>query len=254
MNKRISETTDYSKFEMLPFNRPVTKTAALEKSMQKHGWIDAYPLHCVKNGNGTYKVKAGHHRLHVAKKLGIAVKFVVCDDNASIHALESGTVSWSISDFLVSYVREGRPPYMTVDQYHRRTGIPLAACISMLAGESAGSNNKNRSFKRGDYQLGDPWHAETVADIVLHLKKRCKLKWATHAFLVQAISRSVWVDEFDPERFKQKAARHRHMIEKQPNLEEYLDMIEAIYNRQSREKIPLVFLVKQKALQRQRRL
>src|SRR5690606_38818698 len=112
----------------------------------------------------------GHHRFTVARKLGIPVKYVVCDDAATIHELEKATTRWSIKDFLVSFVRCGDPAYITVYEYHKRTGIQISACISMLGGESAGSSNKNEDFKAGQFRLGDPTNANTVADLVLHCK------------------------------------------------------------------------------------
>ena len=170
--KEILETKDYGKFVLSEFNRDVKKTWNLEASMQKHGWIYAYPLHVIKRADGLFEIKAGHHRFYVAKKLNIPVKYVECRDKASILDLEKATVPWTLQDYINSYVRMGKRPYIEVLEYHKRTGINLSACISMLAGDSADSGNWNAVFKAGDYRLGDNLHARIVGDIVLH-SKRC---------------------------------------------------------------------------------
>lgn len=251
-NRRINETTDYGKFEMLPFNRTVEQTKELEKSMMERGFLDEFHINCVRNGKNKLKVREGHHRLYVAKKLNIPVKYMVVDDVISVYEIEKTSRQWSMNDYLVANVKEGRNPYIVVKKYRDRTGIPLSQCIAMLAGETAGSHNKNESFKKGTYSLGDPTHAETVADIVWHLKNACGVKWADNAYLVQAISRVARVSEFSAERFKQKANTHKHFIEKQPNLDAYLEMIETVYNRQSQDKVPLSFLAKQAASKRKK--
>ena len=161
----ILKTRDYNIFELHEFNRDVRKMANLEASMRRHGFISAYPLHVVRNGK-KLKVKAGHHRLTVAKKLGIPVKYVVCDDVASIHELEAATAHWSILDWLTSYCRAGLADYLEVQKYCTETGINISCAISMLGGNSAGSGNFNKAFKAGTFKIKTTEHANTVADIV----------------------------------------------------------------------------------------
>jgi len=250
MTSKIQEISDYEKFELLQFNRPVKRTQYLEKSMRKYGWLDAYPMHVVRNNNGKLKIKAGHHRFHVARKLNIPVKYIVDDSDISIRELEQSTSPWTLSDYLISNIREGRHPYAAVQQYHQRTGISLICCISMLGGESAGSQNKMDHFKAGTYQLGDMQNAAMVERIIKFLRDRCNIEWATNSLLVKALSRLCWVPEFDSKRFMQKAKDHRFLFEKRPSVEDYTNLIELIYNRNSQNKMPLTFLADETAKNR----
>lgn len=236
----VVETKNYSVFELLDFNRNVEKVRFLEESMRRHGWIDAYPMHCVKNGSNKLKIKAGNHRFYVARSLNIPVKYVLCNDNATIHELEKATVPWSISDYLVSFCRQGKASYLKVKEYHEETGIGLSACISMLGGQSAGSGNMGDAFKDGTYQIRDTNHAGMVADIVLHLKK-CGIKWATNNLLVRAISKIAWADGFDVATLKGKISMYPYLVEKRSSVEAYIEMLDMVYNRKSHNKIPLAF-------------
>ena len=137
----IPTTTNYEMFQLLDFNRDVSKTRKLEASMKRHGYINAYPLHVVKE-NGKLRIKGGHHRFFVASKLGLPVAYVVCEDNASIHELEAATTRWSLDDYLTSYVRMGDADYIAIQKYQQRTGIATGLCVSMLGGEMASSGNK----------------------------------------------------------------------------------------------------------------
>jgi hypothetical protein len=249
MKYEVKSTTNYDLFELAEINRDVDDNSKMERSMIAHGWIPAYPMHVMRGSNGKYQIKAGHHRLRAAKKLGIPVRYVVCNDSATIHDLEGSTEPWVIKHYMQSYVRKAIPQYVAVKEYVEETGISLWHAISLLAGESAGSHNKSNAFKRGTYKLGDQTHANQVKAIVLHMKK-CGIKFATNSLLVQALSKVLRVDTIDINRLKDKIGSHAARFEKQPNLQKYIEAIEAIYNRQSKTKVPLAFLANEKAKER----
>jgi hypothetical protein len=246
---KLYKTTDYTVFEMHEFNRDVNKTKDLERSMKAHGFIPAYPLHVVRNGGGQLKVKAGHHRLTVAQRLNIPVYYVVCDDAASIHELEKGTVGWSMSDYLTSYCRVGLPDYLEVRRYCAETGISITQAISMLGGQAAGSGNLNNLFKDGKFKIKSRTHADQVAEIVLHMKS-CGVSFCNYRSLVAAISKALYVPEVNAKQFMMKIKSHTYLITKQPNVQEYLKVLEELYNRQSKEKIPVAFLADEMAKSR----
>jgi len=252
MNKIIQSTTNYSRFEISDFNRDVTKISNLEVSMRRQGWIDAYPMHVMKNGSGTLKIKAGHHRFVVAKKLGIPVKFVVCDDTATIHELEKATNPWTPKDYLESFIRIGNVNYVAIKEYMEATGIPLGVSISLLSGESANSSNKVNAFKDGRYKLGDMVHANDVKDVVLHARE-CGIKFASNNAFVRAISKVLRVDELSIDRLKQKISVHRAKLENKATLSEHVSELEKIYNIGSAtgNRLPLAFMADQEAKNRQ---
>lgn len=250
MGKMVLESNNYAKFELLEFNRDVNKTRYLEMSMIKHGWIDAYPAHVVRNPKtGKLQIKAGHHRFFVAQKLRIAVKYVECRDEANIHELERATTPWTLKDYLISYVRLGKLDYVRVLRYHEETGINLGACISMLAGTSAGSSNWHKQFKDGTYRLGDPAHAKIVGEIVLYCKKS-GFPHACAQLFIEALSKIVWAEGFSPANLKKKMGRYVDHMKKQPSKRAYVEMLDAIYNRGSKTKIPLAFLAEEAARKR----
>jgi hypothetical protein len=246
---RILETNNYGKFVVSEFNRDVKKTWNLEASMQKYGWIDAYPLHVIRQEDGRLQIKDGHHRFYVAQKLSIPIKYVECKDEITMAEMVRATVSWSMKDFLVSFVRCGKAAYVVVSNYHKKTGIGLSACISMLAGDSAGSGNWNKQFKDGTYRLGDPAHADIVGNIVLHCKK-CGFPWWNNMHFVQAVSKIAWAEGFDPQVLKSKIAQFPEHMKKQAFKDDYIKMLDAIYNRQSRTKVPLAFNAEEAARKR----
>lgn len=242
---KLMKTSDYSKFELCQFNRDVRKVKYLRKSMQNHGWIPAYPLHVRRNSRGKLEIVGGHHRFTVAQELGIPVLYVVSDDDATVHELEKATVHWSAQDYLASFVRCGYEQYRALEEYHNRTGITLQACISLLGGEAALSQNKIHKFKDGSFEITDRDYAETVASIICYCRDLGID--ATRQIFVQAISRCVRAKEFNVETFKARAASNPSMLTPQRSLQEQMAVIEHVYNfkAQQHNRVPLAFLVDQ---------
>lgn len=245
---KILESTDYGKFVTSDFNRNVIKTKRLELSMKKHGWISAYPAH-VKKVNGKYAVKAGHHRVTVAQKLGIPIKFVVCEDEATIHELEQATIPWKPADYVVSHIRIGNPHYTELQGFCDRTGISQTLAASMLYGECAGSGNASKKLKEGSFIVKNRKHAEDVADIVAFMRKH-DIEFASIKNMVIALSQMLMVPEFDIKVFKKKVASHAHIMKKPRSLSDALEEIEEVYNRKAGLKTNVAFRAKELSRER----
>lgn len=242
----IRETSNYDQFELLDFNRDVTKTSALEKSMSNYGWLDPYPMHVVKNGSGKLKIKGGHHRFHVARKLGIPVKYVLTEDKGeSVHELERATRNWSLMDYVTSFARVGNEHYMKLLAFHESTGIPIMCCGSLVAGDTASSNNQNPKIKDGTYKIGDQTHAMDVAKVVLGCE-RLGVSFAKNTAFVSAVSAVCRVSEFSIQTYLNRVEKNLAMMINQPTRDDHIDQIEQIYNYGSKKtRIPISFLTKE---------
>lgn len=246
--KKIIETNNYGKFVVSPFNRDVKKTRWLEESMKEHGWLDAYPLHVKRLENGKFEIIAGHHRYAVAQKLGIPVKYVEGKQEVSIHELERATNPWKLRDWLDSHIRTGKEHYIALMEYHRKTGIGISQCISLLAGYSDGSR-LNNLFKDGTFEVGDMTHANIVGDIVVFCKAY-GIPFARSKMFVAAISKVAMADGFNAATLLKKISSHLELMKKQASMKDYIDLLDLVYNRASRTKVPLAFNAEEAARQR----
>lgn len=249
MSQKILETNNYSRFELSPFNRDIGKLDSLYLSMKMFGFLSGFPVIVKRLPNGKLMILFGHHRFMAAKNLGLSIKYVEERQKLDPYIVEQAGRIWEMKDWLTSRRSNDQGPYIEVQKYHLETGIPLHCCISMLAGDSAGSGNHSKLFKSGKYKLGDPKNANIVKDIVLHLKS-IGIAWATNRSFVDAISKVAWVDIFNPAVFKKKTSNHRQLLQKQASKQAYVEMIDTIYNFGSRQKIPLAFLADKKAKER----
>lgn len=248
MSRHILETYNYNKFVLAAFNRSVEKTKRLEASMRKDGFWDDEPI-LVKRANGKLEIVRGQHRFCVARSLGLSIKYLETTREVNIAAEENIRRPWSLKDYLFSYCQMRKEAYLKVKEYHEETGIPLTACISMLAGDSAGSHNQNTRFKDGTYTLGSLSHSRVVASIIKQAHISGFPDWNNNLF-VQALSKIVWAEGFASEVMKDKIKTFCHFMKKQPSKQDYIEMLDSIYNRQSHTKIPLAFLAEEAAKKR----
>jgi len=241
---KLQSTSDYSKFELCQFNRDVNKTKALKESMKLHGYIAAYPIHAVKSPTGKLQIKAGHHRFEVAQQLGISVFYVVSDDAATVHELEKATVRWSTTDYLESFIRCGNDEYKELNKYIQETKIPIGICISILAGESASSGNKLVNFKSGTFKVTEKGreHANDIREVVAACRQVAPQ--ACDATFVRALSRCLFIPEFDKKTFVVRVETNWHMLKPCKNVGMMTEMIENIYNHKANvnNRLPISFL------------
>jgi hypothetical protein len=246
---KILESNNFGRFILSLFNRNIKKTWDLEASMQKYGFRDATPIEVKRLENGYLEIQDGHHRFVVARKLGIPVKYIEVTDDMTMAEREQTTHKWGVVDFLDGRVRQGIQAYIAVKEYHLRTGIGIGACISMLAGDSAGSGNWSKKFKNGTYRLGDTTQAEIVGKLALHCKEKGFEYWK-HPLFIQALSKIVWAESFIPEVLMNKITTFSEYLKKQPLKNDYVNMLDSIYNRQSQDRVPLAFEAEQAARKR----
>jgi hypothetical protein len=249
----VLETNNHSKFVLSDFNRRISGTWHLEQSLLKHGWLDEYPMAVTRLPNGKLRIEDGHHRFYAARKHGIPVKYVEKkpNDKPQITQGERDKThrNWTLKNYMESFAQNDFPTYMAVSEFHKRTGIKLNACISMLSGVSAGSGSWRTQFTEGTYRLGDPAHANLVADLVAHCKTHGFLFWNDTPF-VCALSKIAWAEVFDPQVLKHKIAASPELLRKAGKREEYILMLEAIYNRYSKELVALAISAEDAARKR----
>ena len=250
MSPRLLSTKDYSKFELCQFNRSVSKKRYLLSSMRDHGFIPAYPIHCIKSDSNRLQIKGGHHRFECAQELGIAVFYVVSGDDATIHELEKSTNRWTVADYMESHIRCGVSGYSRVKEYQSQTGITLNMCISILGGESASSSNLSQKFKDGVFVIRGEQHAAGIKEVVLFCKDA---GIAVDQHFVHALSRCLRVNEFSVDVFKVRAANNVSMFYKCRTLCVQMQLFEDVYNFKATAKtrLPLCFLADQVMRDRQ---
>jgi hypothetical protein len=250
---KLQCTRNYALFEMHECNRPLHDDPTLLASMSKVGFMPSSPIQCVRNGHGTLKVLRGHHRLDIAKRLGLPVWYVVDDSKVDIFELEGVRQQWSAPDFAKARASDGNTNCQMVLDFQREHGLTLGVAASLLGGQSAGSGNMVRAIKDGTFRVAvDLSHANAVVALVAHCKE-CGLSFAAQAAFVAALSMCVRVPQFDAAKFRHCVKLNGNVMRKRSTKEEFLSEIDALYNYGAKSmRLALAFRAKEASLQRQR--
>lgn len=249
MKSKLECSKNYDAFEFHEFNRPEHEDKVLLESMRTHGFMPSSPIHCVQNGNGKMKVIRGHHRLTIAKLLSIPFYYIVDDSNTDIYSLEGGKQKWSLADFAESRARAGDEGYVKLLWFKEKHKLTWGSACSLVGGQSAGSNNKQRDVKMGKFEVGDLKHANQVV-YVLDACREAGIKFCSQSSFVAALSLSIRLSEFDADYFVHHIRLYAANLRKRGAVHEYLEEIEAFYNYGRKKKIPLAFMAKEAAKKR----
>ncbi len=250
---KLKVTKDYDLFETHEFNRPLHRNPQLLESMKKHGFMPSSPIQCVRSGNGKLKVIRGHHRLDIAKRLGLKVWYVVDDTNTDIFDLEGGYQQWNALDFCVARAKAGDAACEEILRFKEIHKLTIGSVTSLLGGESAGSFNKMAAMKKGKFKIKDTKHAYDVVEIT-DLCLKLGIPFATSAAFVAAVSLACRVHVFDREKFKKRLALDSARMRRRSTRNDYLEEIETLYNHGARDKrIQVKFLALESAKSRSKR-
>lgn len=244
---KLKMTYNYNLFTNDPTNRNVTKVGTLVQSMKEYGFLPAYPIHVVYR-NGQLFVKDGGHRLAAAKITKNPVYYVVLEDiDISIPQINSGQTPWSGADYVDSYIKRGLEEYIKLSEFCRRYRIPLTIAAPLLLGRQPNAAAYITDIRRGTFKVKNEQMANQIMLLVEAI--RPFFKQAASRFFIGAIYRCFMVKEFDHVRFCKKAKKHRHLFEHKATIDDYLAVIEQVYNEQARknDRIPLKFMANQAA-------
>ncbi len=225
---KLMRTTDYTLFVAHEYNRPLHVDKSLEESMKKHGFLPSSPIHCVHNKEGKLKVIRGHHRLDYAKRLGLPVYYVIDDTDVHIFELESGRQSWNTKDFCQAYAQAGNKDIQEVLDFANIHNISIPCAAALISGRTG---NSAKEIKQGTFCGRDMQHANKVVGITDSLQNMGYRFVISPSFLF-AISMVVRVPDFDSGAFIKKVRTFPGLFEKRADKQQYLELIETIYNHQ----------------------
>lgn len=227
----VRQTKNYDLFLDSDTNRDVKRIERLTISMQLHGWIDAYPLHCKLDKSGKLIIKAGHHRFAVARALGLPIKFVVSEDNFEVWEEAYTTNPWSLPDYLCAHSRSGKADYVALERYFKDSKIPLSQSAALLSGRLGTSSIGDIfEFRKGNFKITNPTHAERIKEFISYCDG-LGIPFSRNVRFINAVARILLVDGVDEDRLKSKIKSHITFIQKQPDVSGYIKMIDYVYNR-----------------------
>ncbi len=236
----IFETKDYSIFKFRDDNRVIrpNHVKKLASKMKNRGWLPA----SVVTINGSGDVIDGQHRVKAAIETTTPVRYKVVrgagiDEMTEMNTLQ---VNWSPFDHLHKFVVRGVPSYITFDKFVKEFPMFKYTEIAMFLNNNQSSIQRD-TFENGQWEVRSVSKAREWANNILQLKEYGE-KFFNRAIFVRAMIKVMSnKPEFVFDEFIHKVKLRPMNFKQCGTVDQYVEMIEDIYNYRRSDKINLRF-------------
>jgi hypothetical protein len=249
---KIESTKQYDRFVFKRGNRPVRRrVVSLITAIEKHNQLAEYPILVSEREDGKLEIGDGQHRFEAAKALKVPIFYIKSRQALSIEQIAAANQlqkSWSLADWLESWIGRGNQQYQTLKEFGDTFRLPLTVSMEIL-GRSYGGN-QNEVFKQGKFKIENLAFAQTVAHVLGALRGHLPV---SDLRLVRALIRVLKIRTISIDRLIKKLVAHASMFERQATWMKYVELIERLYNKNvhTSDRLSVVFEVDQ--LERQKR-
>lgn len=236
----IRETKDYSIFKFRDDNRVINNNHVkkLSNKMKVKGWLSSSVVTI--NGNGD--VIDGQHRVKAAMSVGCPIRYKVTRGAGTEEMTEMNTLqkNWSPFDHLHKFVVRGNPSYVTFQRFVDEFPQYKYTEIAMFLSNSLNSVHRD-TFESGNYSVKDVNKGRKWANEILQLKPFGEKFYNRSIFVRAMIKVMSNKSDFIFEEFLHKVKLRPMNFVQCGTVDQYVEMIESVYNYRRSDKINLRF-------------
>lgn len=232
----IEETTDYSRFKLLDFNRELNlrHVNRLIKSMQKQ-MLDT-PIKVTRN----FEIIDGQHRFHALKTLKKPIRYYFVEnyDLSEMIQYNKNNKNWSKDEYIRVYCEQGNENYIAYRKFKERFNFNLKINYLLLCGNPY-SEISDDTFKNGMMVVKNVSEAYTIGNYI----EKCFQYYdgSKKITFVIALKKVLENSNFNFNEFILKLEKNPSMMDDYPNSDGYVNAIEKIYNFRRKDKVSLRF-------------
>jgi hypothetical protein len=230
-------TDDYKLFKMIDGNRNLDKKK-IERIISEikagNDILDEVPI-LVKEEGKSLRILEGQHRFKVAERLGRTVHYILHKENMSLYSIakiNSNTEKWKAIDFINCYTKAGNSNYEKINHLHKKYGISVGVCLSLLkfgyTKNDGGHDELKREFETGIFEVKKNKEAIQIAELCKSFEKFPA--WNSRGFIM-AVCRLLQADKCSFDVLLKKFLEDPSKLQQQANYKGYLTNLEEIYNR-----------------------
>ena len=224
----IKISKNYNEFTFVKGNRPLSSVhlSKLRKSMTEN----FLPVPIIVNNK--MEIVDGQHRFTICKELNIPIHYISGQnwDIDEIRQINSVQKSWGYKDFIKSYMDLEKGiagPYTTLDWFINSYEIPTQVAISILTGNSL-SSTQISDFKTGNLKIDNLEWSKSFCNWLVSMKPLWN-GWNKRSFVMAMVI----LDKdrrFNRKQWSKKLMVHSMRMRHCTNIDDYLDLVEYIYN------------------------
>jgi len=238
--KKVYMTYDYSMFKSMRGNRPLDKLLVmkLKKSFKKQYLFTIILV------NEYYEIIDGQHRFEAAKSLGLPLYFTIQEGYKvkEVQMLNTNTKNWGKMQYLHSYCELGNPEYLKFRNFMRRyPKFGIAVSEAILTGLSNGKYKREAghgvrlpTFADGELEIPNEGRSYDIAEKIMQIQPF--YDGFNRITFVRAMMRLFNNPNYDHNTFIKKLKIQPTALRHCQSVDQYLLLIEDIYNYRSRDK------------------
>jgi hypothetical protein len=238
---KILSTRDYHLFKTLKGNRPIDQkhVSNLMKAMRSHDLLIPITV------NEKMQILDGQHRFEARKRLHYTVPYYVTSGEdfglEQVQAINATQKSWTNKDFARSFITLGNKEYEVYQWFLDTYKLPHNESVNLLMGNSIADGGKHvkQVFQSGNFKVNDLMGAKKVALMLSEIQPFFP-HWTQRAF-VRAACTLLGKKAFDWKVFMKKVEMNPTMMQVCMTTEQYIDLIERIYNYKAQNKVSLKY-------------
>ena len=235
---QVHTTKDYSMFKTIEGNRQKNELHLnrLKKSMSENYLFTIIIV------NEKYQIIDGQHRFEIIKEFKLPLNYIICKGYGlqEVHILNQTSKTWNSDDYLEGYCRLNYPHYLKYAQFKKRYGFGHRECFAILTDSASpvGAFSTHK-FYEGKFQIKNYEKSCEVADKI-EIISPYYADYKKRSF-VNAMLKLFKNKNFEFTEFIQKLKNQPTALIKCATSEQYILLIEEIYNYRRRDKISLKY-------------
>lgn len=235
VSNQVHTTTDYFLFKPIDGNRNknLLHINRLKKSMAQNYLFTVIIV------NEKYEIIDGQHRFDVIQELKLPLNYIICKGYGlnEVHILNANSKTWNSDDYLEGYCNLGYEDYLIYKEFKNKYQFGHNECMRLLTGHLHGSSVKE--FHEGKLKINNYKEAKKYADLILLIKPYFS-EYKRRSF-INAMITLFKNDNFEFSEFLQKLKIQPTALNVCNDVEQYITLIEEIYNYKRRIKVNLRF-------------
>jgi hypothetical protein len=230
---QVHTTTDYFLFRPIEGNR---NKNLLHINRLKKSMAESY-LFTVIIVNEKYEIIDGQHRFDVIQELKLPLNYIVCNGYGlnEVHILNQNSKTWTSDDYLDGYCKLGYKDYIKYREFKELYGIGHYECMWLLNGSQL--SNPTQVFFTGDFKIKNYSEACKIIEKVMLVAPYYE-EWKRRSFIL-AMLQLFKNPNFELTEFLQKLKLQPTALSNCSTTNQYVSLIEEIYNYRRREKVNL---------------
>ena len=230
---QVRESKNYKMFKFVDGNRPTNDLhiKRLKESMSEEYLMSPIIV------NEQKEVIDGQHRLKVARELQLPIRYIVCAGYGlpQVQRFNQNSKNWGGMEFINAYADLGNEHYHYLIDFMEANGLSHAVAASLLSEQE----KMNEKIKDGMFKATEKRRGDVIADWINILKPM--FTPAAQRNFVRALLSLYSKEDFNFSHFIGKLRLQPTALVPCTNNEQYLSLIEGIYNYKSRNKVNLRF-------------